>query len=296
MLLTGFSAGGVGSTVTYPLVRGILQPTGNATLLADSGPLMPAPRSGTARQYPSLPLHEKIRDAWGLDGPDGLVTRFAGVLSGFDVNDLGSVSGALALTYPGDRFGFMLFTRDTNFSAFSYEKFFADIANARHSGRLPAGAVLALVARHRALDREPGDLRERQLPRPLLPQRQRLALPDDHRLLRHRHRSRPASPRSARSSTTRSTAARRCATSSPRTTPTTRSRSRPSSSSTSCSRTCSADRAQRSRRGRGRRRDARSPHGHFFSAALPSGKRAASFLSLPRSALTPGWPSSCRRG
>lgn len=130
LLLTGFSAGGVGSTVTYPIVREILQPTGHASLLADSGPLMPAPRSGTSTQYPSLPLHEKIREAWGLDGPDGLITRFAGLLTGFDTNDLGSVSGALALTFPADRFGFMLFTRDTNFSAFSYEKFFPDIADA----------------------------------------------------------------------------------------------------------------------------------------------------------------------
>ena len=143
MLLTGFSAGGAGSTVTYALVRGILQPTGNASLLADSGPLMPAPRSGTSTQYPSLPLHEKIRDAWGLDGPDGLVTRFASLLTGFDANDFGSVNGALALTFPGDRFGFMLFTRDTNYSAFSYEKFFADIANAAN----PAAYRAALFSR-----------------------------------------------------------------------------------------------------------------------------------------------------
>ena len=130
LLLTGFSAGGVGSTVTYPLMRNTLEPSGEASLLADSGPLMPAPRGGDPAQYPSLPLHEKIRAAWGLDGPEGLVTRFASLLTGFDPNDLGSVSGALALTYPADRFGFMLFSRDTNFSAFSYEKFFADIANA----------------------------------------------------------------------------------------------------------------------------------------------------------------------
>ncbi len=131
LLLTGFSAGGVGATVTYPLVREALQPTGNVTLLADSGPLMQAPRSGTPAQYPSLPLHDTIRAAWGLDEPEGLVTRFSsGLLTGFDPNNLGSVSGALALTYPGDRFGFMLFTRDSNFSAFSYEKFYPDIANA----------------------------------------------------------------------------------------------------------------------------------------------------------------------
>ena len=28
--------------------------------VADSGPLMPAPRGGSTDEYPSLPLHEKI--------------------------------------------------------------------------------------------------------------------------------------------------------------------------------------------------------------------------------------------
>ncbi|MED5618283.1 pectin acetylesterase-family hydrolase [Ideonella sp. BN130291] len=129
LLLTGFSAGGVGSTVTYALMRDTLQPTGKVSLLADSGPLMPAPRSGTPEQYPSLPLHEKIRSAWGLDEPEGLVTQFGG-MPGFDVNNLGSVSGALAQRYPQDRFGYMVFQADGNFSAFSYAKFYDDIANA----------------------------------------------------------------------------------------------------------------------------------------------------------------------
>lgn len=130
MMLTGYSAGGVGSTVTYALMRNALQPTGQATLLADSGPLMPAPRSGTSDEYPSLPLQNKIRDAWGLDSPEGLVTRFGSQLTGFDPDNLGSVNGALALTFPGDRFGYMLFSRDTNFSAFSYEKFYDDVSGA----------------------------------------------------------------------------------------------------------------------------------------------------------------------
>jgi Pectinacetylesterase len=130
MMLTGYSAGGVGSTVTYALMRRTLEPTGNATLLADSGPLVPAPRGGSIDDYPALPLHNKIREVWGLDEPDGLVTRFGGVLTGFDPDNLGSVNGALALTYPADRFGYMVFTRDTNFSAFSYEKFYDDISGA----------------------------------------------------------------------------------------------------------------------------------------------------------------------
>jgi hypothetical protein len=130
MMLTGYSAGGVGSTTTYAVVRNTMAPTGRATLLADSGPLVPAPQSGTPEEYPALKLHNTIREVWGLDEPQGLVTRFAGLIPGFDPTNLGSVNGALAQTFPQDRFGYMVFTRDTNFSAFSYEKFYSDISDA----------------------------------------------------------------------------------------------------------------------------------------------------------------------
>lgn len=130
LLLTGFSAGSVGSTVTYGIVRDALQPRGRASLIADSGLLMQAPRSGTPAQFPSLPLHEKIRVAWGLDEPGGLITGYAGSLPGFDPDNLGSVNGALASLYPQDRFTFLVFQADMNFSSFSYAKFYDDIANA----------------------------------------------------------------------------------------------------------------------------------------------------------------------
>jgi Pectinacetylesterase len=130
LVLTGFSAGGVGSTVTYGIVRDILQPTGRASLLADSGPLMQAPRGGSTDVYPSLLLHEKIRGSWGLDEAGGLISQYAGNLPAFDPDNLGTVNGALAQKYPNDRFSFMAFQADTNFSAFSYEKFYSDIPGA----------------------------------------------------------------------------------------------------------------------------------------------------------------------
>jgi hypothetical protein len=129
MVLTGFSAGGVGSTATYALMRDTLQPSGRASLLADSGPLYNAPRGGSTAQFPSLPLHNRIRETWGLDEPGGLIASYAG-LPGFDTNNLGTIAGALARRYPGDRFGYMVYTADMNFSAFSYEKFYPEIANA----------------------------------------------------------------------------------------------------------------------------------------------------------------------
>ncbi len=130
LVLTGFSAGGVGSTATYPIVRDRLAPTGRATLLADSGPLFPAPRAGGATRYPSLLLHERIRNTWGLDQSGGLVTRYAG-LPAFDTNNLGSITQALALRYPADRFGYTVFGADAIFAAFSYEKFYPAISGAK---------------------------------------------------------------------------------------------------------------------------------------------------------------------
>jgi hypothetical protein len=129
LLLTGFSAGGVGPTATYALVRDTLQPTSRSSLLADSGPLFSAPQSSTAAQHPSLPLHNRIRDAWGLDESGGLITQFAG-LPEFDRSNLGSINRALALRYPADRFGYLLFQADDNFSRFSYAKFDPAIINA----------------------------------------------------------------------------------------------------------------------------------------------------------------------
>jgi hypothetical protein len=129
LLLTGFSAGGVGPTATYALMRDTMQPTQRSSLIADSGPLFPAPRTSTPAQSPSILLHNRIRQAWGLDDAGGLVTQLAS-LPGFDSNNMGSVNGALATRYPQDRFGYMLFQADGNFSAFSYAKFYPEIINA----------------------------------------------------------------------------------------------------------------------------------------------------------------------
>jgi hypothetical protein len=148
MLLTGFSAGGVGSTVTYGLMRDALQPSGRSSLIADSGPLMQAPRGASTDQYPSLPLHETIRAAWGLDEPGGLITSYGTTLPGFDPNNLGTVNGALASRYPDDRFTFLMFQADMNFSLFSYEKFYPDIS----------GAPNSFVKRQRTLARWQPDL------------------------------------------------------------------------------------------------------------------------------------------
>jgi len=124
LLMTGFSAGGVGATAQYAIVRDTLAPTGRTTLIADSGPLYNAPLSGTPEQYPSLPLHEKIRSTWGLDGPQGIIATLAAKLPGLDASNMGSLAPALAQKYTGDRFGYMLFEDDQIFSGFSYYAFY----------------------------------------------------------------------------------------------------------------------------------------------------------------------------
>jgi hypothetical protein len=127
LMLTGFSAGGVGSTAQYAVVRDALGPKGRTTLLADSGPLFNAPLNGTSAQYPSLPLQTKIRSTWGLDGPQGLIPTLAAKLPGLDTNNMGSLNAALAKKYASDRFGYMLYQADETFSGFSYYDFYPAI-------------------------------------------------------------------------------------------------------------------------------------------------------------------------
>jgi hypothetical protein len=130
LLLTGFSAGGVGSTANYPAFRSTIKPKKMA-LLADAGPLFDVPRNATPEQAPSVLLHNKIRQAWGLDGPAGLfkqwVTQYPLAV---DANNLGSLTNGIGKIFPGDRIGYTLFQEDSIFSAYSYQPFYPEIAAA----------------------------------------------------------------------------------------------------------------------------------------------------------------------
>jgi len=130
LFLTGFSAGGVGSAALYPAFREALKPK-QMSLLADSGPLFNVPRNATPEQAPSVLLHNKIRTVWGLDGPQGLVTELVTKYPGAgSADNLGSITASLGKIFPNDRIGYANFQEDTNFSAFSYQKFYPEIANA----------------------------------------------------------------------------------------------------------------------------------------------------------------------
>jgi hypothetical protein len=130
LFLTGFSAGGVGSAALYPAFREALKPK-QMSLLADSGPLFDVPRNATPEQAPSVLLHNKIRTVWGLDGANGLVTELISKYpNAGSADNLGSITAGLGKIFPGDRIGYANFQEDTNFSAFSYQKFYPEIANA----------------------------------------------------------------------------------------------------------------------------------------------------------------------
>lgn len=130
LFLTGFSAGGVGSAALYPAFREALKPK-QMSLLADSGPLFSVPRDATPEQAPSVLLHNKIRTVWGLDGANGLVTELITKYPGAgSADNLGSITAGLGKIFPNDRIGYANFQEDTNFSAFSYQKFYPEIANA----------------------------------------------------------------------------------------------------------------------------------------------------------------------
>lgn len=130
LLVTGFSAGGTGATAQYATVRNALRPK-KSSLLNDSGPFFNAPLGGDANQHPSVPLHTKIREAWGLTEPTGIVPRLLTQLPGsLDANNFGNITKGLSQQFPNDRFGFATFQRDGVYSMFSYASFFDSVKNA----------------------------------------------------------------------------------------------------------------------------------------------------------------------
>lgn len=129
LLVSGFSAGSTGATANYAMVRDTVRPA-RSSMLNDAGPLFPAPQSSTAAQHPSLPLHNRIREAWGFDRPQGILSNLLARYPGMDAvrTDLGALNNALARQYPQDRFGYAVMQQDGVFSAFSYRLFNPDIA------------------------------------------------------------------------------------------------------------------------------------------------------------------------
>lgn len=111
MLVTGCSAGGVGSLVNYRFLRNGVHAVEQGYMLNDSGPIFPS--SGY-----SGPMHSMIRSAWDLDS---IVDTMP---PGFTLSDMGTINTTLADEFPNDRLATTYFRRDMNFSLYSYERFY----------------------------------------------------------------------------------------------------------------------------------------------------------------------------
>lgn len=139
LLVSGFSAGSSGATANYAFLRDIINPA-KSSLLSDAGPLMPSPVGGSKEQYPSLPMLSTVRQAWGFDRPDGIMTEMLQRHPEAEAvrTNIGAVSTALAQVYPQDRFGYAVMQTDGVFANFSYRHFYPDMASITNTAKRDA--------------------------------------------------------------------------------------------------------------------------------------------------------------
>lgn len=129
LLLTGQSAGGIGSEALYHVYRTALEPR-KGYMLNDAGPFMVAPQDKDKNKYPSKELHKAIIESIEL------VSIFTWMEeesihtgSAFDRNDLSTISSFIASRWPDDRFSLVSAQKDNIISGFSYNLFFKQISN-----------------------------------------------------------------------------------------------------------------------------------------------------------------------
>jgi len=113
LLITGYSAGGTATSASFYFVRHGMNPQ-RGYLLNDSGPIYLAPNIN----YDSRALHDTIRTSWSLD------SVFSQLPPSFDRNDFGTINRMVAKEFPGDQLAYTGYTRDYNYSRFSYERFY----------------------------------------------------------------------------------------------------------------------------------------------------------------------------
>lgn len=122
LMVTGCSAGGAGSILNYHFIRqGLGSSVGESILFNDSGPIY---YTRGDKDLWSDRLHEKIRDSWGIENVIEELAGGDGVPTGFTADDFGSLNTALSIMYPDDKLAHTQFTRDGNYSGYSYERFY----------------------------------------------------------------------------------------------------------------------------------------------------------------------------
>lgn len=125
MLVTGFSAGGVASSILYYDARQTIQPN-KGYMLNDSGPVFPTATPDTG----SRALHERITESWGMAAVIEALT--------YDPNDLGTVNQFVADQFPDDQFAYTGYNTDFNFSRYSYERLLTDVSQTELMARWQA--------------------------------------------------------------------------------------------------------------------------------------------------------------
>jgi hypothetical protein len=122
LLVTGFSAGSLGATANYPVMRNTLQPTRNSSLLADSGMHIASLKNDkpNTNKFLASEKLDKYYKEWGAYETNGFFAKVYGGMRGFNPTDPSSMYAALSKTYPDDRFGILMFSKDVVISAFKY--------------------------------------------------------------------------------------------------------------------------------------------------------------------------------
>ncbi|MFZ1863272.1 MAG: pectin acetylesterase-family hydrolase [Polyangiales bacterium] len=134
MMVSGCSAGGVGSLNNYAFLRNGMDGAQNAYLISDSGPAIPSMLLDGEPSH-STALYERIRTTWGVDSTiESLPMGSERILA-----DFGEVNAVLAEMFPNDRLSMSMFERDYNVTVNSYEDFFPIFAQPESSVETGAG-------------------------------------------------------------------------------------------------------------------------------------------------------------
>lgn len=118
LLVTGFSAGGTATSAAYYQIRRGLSPA-RGYMVNDSGPIYLAPNMNSL----SRRLHNQITASWQIE------SLFNELPASFDRNDFGSINRMIAQEFPNDQLSYTAYTRDYNYSRFSYERFYPGFQN-----------------------------------------------------------------------------------------------------------------------------------------------------------------------
>ena len=127
-MVSGCSAGGVGSFNNYPFIRNGMVGAEASYLIADSGPVMPSMLLSGEPSHASR-LYETISGTWNVaEMIESLGSDGERILA-----DFGEVNAVVSETFPEDRLAISIFERDYNFTVANYESFFPIFAEEESS-------------------------------------------------------------------------------------------------------------------------------------------------------------------